>query len=186
MRCLPLLFFFGNDMSKNWELVQQSSNVTHGHERSHVAIWVYLRACAQVLDGMEKDDFLKELIAITEKDSITLGWSKKETKLVLELLRDIPKMTEEEIKNKGYVHFTLKNALWCYLRTSSYKSCLLKAVNLGEDADTIACVAGGLAALAYEESSIPKGWVRALALLDDIKALAVKVFEHSTLPKQND
>jgi len=32
---------------------------------------------------------------------------------------------------------------------SSYSECILKAVNLGEDTDTVAAVAGGLAGISY-------------------------------------
>lgn len=40
-------------------------------------------------------------------------------------------------------------ALWCLVRTSSYEECVLAAVNLGEDTDTTAAVAGALAGIAY-------------------------------------
>lgn len=42
----------------------------------------------------------------------------------------------------GYVLHTLQASLWCLLTTASYESCVLKAVNLGEDTDTTAAVAG--------------------------------------------
>ena len=53
---------------------------------------------------------------------------------------------------------TIEAVLWCLLNTSSYEECVLKAVNLGEDTDTIAAIAGGLAGLAYGFESIPEEW----------------------------
>lgn len=53
------------------------------------------------------------------------------------------------IKSSGYVVDTLEAAIWCLLNTDSYKYCVLKAVNLGEDTDTVAAVAGGLAGILY-------------------------------------
>jgi len=45
----------------------------------------------------------------------------------------------------------------------NYKDCLLKAVNLGEDTDTIAAIAGGLARLYYGSAMkiyLKNGWRR--------------------------
>ncbi len=44
---------------------------------------------------------------------------------------------------------SLEATLWCFLTTENYKDCVLKAVNLGWDTDTIACIAGSIAGLYY-------------------------------------
>jgi ADP-ribosylglycohydrolase len=49
------------------------------------------------------------------------------------------------------------------------------AVNLGEDTDSTAAVAGGLAGIAWGLDSIPAEWVDALARIEDICALAVRL-----------
>jgi ADP-ribosylglycohydrolase len=58
--------------------------------------------------------------------------------------------------------YTLEAVLWCLLNSASYKECVLKAVNLGEDTDTIAAIAGGLAGLYYGYKGIPKEWVEVI------------------------
>ena len=63
------------------------------------------------------------------------------------------------IQSSGYVVDTLEAAIWCLLNTNSIKDCLLKAVNLGDDMDTVAAVAGGLAGLYYGYEEIPKEWM---------------------------
>ena len=63
---------------------------------------------------------------------------------------------------------TLQAALWCLLTTSGYSECVLKAVNLGEDTDTTAAVAGSLAGLWYGMEQIPDAWLRQLAKQDQI------------------
>ena len=90
------------------------------------------------------------------------------------LLKDdytFAKLPEEKIKSSGYVVDTLEAALWCLLNTDNYKDCVLKAVNLGDDTDTVAAVAGGLAGMYYGVDSIPKEWLHQLARLDYIKGL---------------
>ncbi len=63
---------------------------------------------------------------------------------------------EDYIESSGYVVDTLEAAVWCLQNTNNYKDCVLKAVNLGEDTDNVAAVAGGLAGLHYGYDSIPK------------------------------
>lgn len=61
--------------------------------------------------------------------------------------------------------------VWCYATTDSYRDCVLKAVNLGSDADTTACVAGALAGTAYGIGSIPQEWrdaLRGADILEDV------------------
>jgi ADP-ribosylglycohydrolase len=80
-------------------------------------------------------------------------------------------LTRDEIKSTGYVVDTLEAALWCLMTTTDYKSCVLKAVNLGEDTDTVAAVAGGLAGALYGYDSIQKEWRDTLIKRDYIEEL---------------
>jgi ADP-ribosylglycohydrolase len=49
---------------------------------------------------------------------------------------------------------------------------VLKAVNLGDDTDTTACVTGGLAGILYGTEGIPIDWRNKLVKKDDIINLA--------------
>ena len=55
-----------------------------------------------------------------------------------------------------------KRASICSLRSSTYSQTVLDAINLGEDTDTTACVAGGMAGVLYGEDAIPKDWLARL------------------------
>ncbi len=76
--------------------------------------------------------------------------------------KDFAELPEHFIKSSGYVVDTLEAALWCLLNASSYKECVLKAVNLGEDTDTVAAVAGGLAAFIMVMKAFPKNGLTCL------------------------
>ena len=78
---------------------------------------------------------------------------------------------EDEIKSSGYVVDTLEASIWCLLNTNNYHDCVLKAVNLGEDTDTVAAVAGGLAGLYYGYENIPEEWVATIARREFIEDL---------------
>ena len=86
--------------------------------------------------------------------------------------RSVYELPADEIESSGYVVDTLEAALWCLANTNSYRECLLWAVNLGEDADTVAAVAGSLAGLYYGYDSIPHEW---LAGLKKNKEMIVRV-----------
>jgi ADP-ribosylglycohydrolase len=64
----------------------------------------------------------------------------------------------EAVKSDGYCEHTLEAALWCFLNTSSYADCVLAAVNLGDDTDTTAAVAGAIAGVYYGFGAIPPEW----------------------------
>lgn len=74
-------------------------------------------------------------------------------------LVDVP---EGEIGSGGYVLDTYRAALWCLVNTSSYRDCVLAAVNLGDDSDTTGAVAGGLAGIVYGYDAIPEEWLETL------------------------
>lgn len=62
----------------------------------------------------------------------------------------------------GYVVESFKAALHCVLTTSTFEDALVKAVNLGGDADTIGAIAGGLAGALYGKDRIPQRWLDCL------------------------
>ena len=52
---------------------------------------------------------------------------------------------------------------------------MLKAVNLGDDTDTVGAVAGGLAGLYYEMDALPKAWLAVIPKKEWIMELAEKM-----------
>ena len=91
------------------------------------------------------------------------------------LVSDIEREEESDIHAGGYVLNTIEASLWCLLNSSTYSEAVLKAVNLGGDADTTACVTGGLAGLLYGFDDIPKDWITTIARRDDIEDLCVRL-----------
>ena len=78
------------------------------------------------------------------------------------------------LKSGGYVVDTLEAAVWCLLNTDSYRDCVLSAANLGDDTDTVAAIAGGLAGALYGLNAIPKEWLSTLKRTDYIEELCEK------------
>ena len=186
MRILPLAFYlcssYGNNFADNDEafrIIHDVSSLTHAHKRSHIACGIYLSVAVSLFDAADlkseaysgirdakkwygcKDEYIDEL--------------KHYNRIFDDDFMDLPK---EAIKSGGYVVDTLESALWCLLNTDSYESCVLKAVNLGGDTDTVAAVAGGLAGICYGYEAIPQKWLGQIARLEYIKELCGKLYEH--------
>lgn len=131
MRMAPCAFYHLNDME-----IEQVSAITHAHEISMTACVRYVR----ILEGLLNCVPLHKAISDSG------------------LLFD-PTIPRTEVESDGFVLHTLNAALWCLTNTSSYRDCVLAAVNLGEDADTTASVAGALAGAVYGFDGIPTEWV---------------------------
>ncbi len=78
----------------------------------------------------------------------------------------------DEIRSSGYVIDSIEAAVWCLVTTDSFKECLLKAVNLGDDADTVGAIAGGLAGLYYGYENIPGEWLNVIKKREWIEKLS--------------
>lgn len=79
-----------------------------------------------------------------------------------DFMRGILHWSRDEVKSTGFVLDTLGASLWCALNSNSYDECVLKAVNLGDDTDTTASVAGTLAGTLYGYDTINKTWIEQL------------------------
>ncbi|MCW8087084.1 ADP-ribosylglycohydrolase family protein [Sabulicella glaciei] len=66
---------------------------------------------------------------------------------------------EQSISSSGYVVHTLEAALWSLDGAADFEEAVLRAVNLGDDADTVGAVTGQLAGALWGLSGIPRRWL---------------------------
>lgn len=71
--------------------------------------------------------------------------------------------SRSEISSSGYVVHSLEAALWCNARGASFREIVLLAANLGDDADTVAAIAGQLAGARFGIEGIPDEWLKKIA-----------------------
>jgi ADP-ribosylglycohydrolase len=150
------------------------SAITHGHPRSMLGCYLHCLVAARLLAGLAPkaayaaamDEAHSRLAAIPP----TMRAEAPAYGRVLD--GSLAEASASSVRGSGYVVHCLEAAVWCLLNTSDYRSCVLAAVNLGEDSDTTAAVAGGLAGLAYGRASVPEEWGSALARSSEIESLA--------------
>jgi ADP-ribosylglycohydrolase len=66
------------------------------------------------------------------------------------------------IQGSGYVVKSLEAALWAFAGAETFREAVLRAVNLGDDADTTGAVCGQLAGAHWGESGIPAEFLSGL------------------------
>jgi ADP-ribosylglycohydrolase len=87
------------------------------------------------------------------------------------------------IRGSGYVVASLEAALWAFHRSDDFRAGALRAVNLGDDADTTGAVYGQLAGAYYGDEGIPPAWRERLVQRSTIEELADGLYELAqTLP----
>lgn len=152
MRIAPLAFTGATDQQ-----IDEVSAITHAHEISKEAcvFFVHMLRGALANGSYGISDAFEDHMPNDER----LGF-----------LANIVTWPREDVRSTGYVLDTLGAALWCAWNTHSYRDCVLAAVNLGDDTDTTACVAGAFAGAIYGYDDIPKEWIGALRGKDVIDA----------------
>jgi ADP-ribosyl-[dinitrogen reductase] hydrolase len=78
--------------------------------------------------------------------------------------------------NTGWVVSTVLTSLHCLLTTQSYEGAVIKAVNGGDDADTVGAVTGELAGAFYGVEAIPPRWLNVLKDSEKMSYLASRLF----------
>lgn len=174
MRILPVCLYYydrqkAGDISVEEAIasIHEIAGLTHNHIRSNMCCGMYYFMVKNVLDGVVKNERsnLKSLLQAGMEDG--LQYYRRDAGNLSELshlnrlyrLSEFENVPEEQIKSSGYVVDSIEASIWCLLTTSSYNECMLKAVNLGEDTDTVAAIAGGLAGLYYGYEAIPEEWL---------------------------
>lgn len=85
----------------------------------------------------------------------------------------------------GYCIDALEAALWAVTGAHDFRAAVLRAANLGDDADTTAAIAGQLAGARWGASAIPAPWRDQLAMADRLASLAdalLRLDPHSAVP----
>lgn len=179
MRILPIAYYLQKrsnlTIEYQMEIVHNISGLTHRHPISLIGCGIYINIAIILLENKLS---LYEAVEYAIKAAIRFyenrAWKDVNAYLRLKDLSSFLKLTESEIRSNGYIVHTLEAALWCLLNTNTYAECVLKAVNLGDDTDTVGAVAGGLAGIYYGTDQIPKEWLTALAKKQYIEELCIK------------
>jgi ADP-ribosyl-[dinitrogen reductase] hydrolase len=162
MRLAPVPMFYYPDVATAIRHAAESSRTTHGAPECIDACRLLAGVVCRALSGASKEDVL-----FGENGSFH-----GELKITSIARGEYRAKSIGEIRGTGYVVQSLEAALWCFHHTETFEAAILKAANLGDDADTTAAICGQVAGAYYGESGIPKKWLDKLAMRQKITELA--------------
>jgi ADP-ribosylglycohydrolase len=175
MKILPASIWLSSlPESARFQAIAAYSSVTHGHPRSILGCWLHCLVAGALLRGDAPGEAYSSAMAEARSLLGSMPLPVRAESGIYGRVLDgkLPALPVSAIRGSGYVVHCLEASLWCLTTTSDFASCVLAAVNLGEDADTTGAVTGGLAGLAYGKGAIPAEWVATLAREAEIEALA--------------
>lgn len=161
MRILPIAYYCYykklND-DEIYNLVKDVSSFTHSHEISILGCFIYVLLAIELLSGEEKENAYSNVRKYDYTKYFNLDIIKYYDRL---LNNDISKLDVDSISSMGFVVDTLEAVIWCFMNNNSYDKCVIEAINLGNDSDTIGALVGSLSGIYYND--INNKW------LNDIK-----------------
>lgn len=167
MRLAPIPLYYLLSLEQTIHFAGESSRTTHGSEEAVESAKLFAVLIRMALLGHDKQEILFKNEYYS--NTATVNALAQGDYLVKE---------EKHIKGSGYVIESLEAALWCFARTDSFEQAVLKAVNLGDDADTTAAIVGQIAGAYYGVSAIPSSWLKKLYNVEFIRGLAVSFFSN--------
>lgn len=158
MRILPLVYYcFARKMMETeiYEIVKNVSSITHGHELSIMGCFIYVMYGMELLNNRNFVQAYEKIKGIKYNTYFKEDTIRRYERI---LKNDINEYELNEIKSTGFVVDTLEATLWVLLNTNSYNQSIIKAINLGNDTDTVGACVGGLAGIYYGLEKINQEW----------------------------
>lgn len=179
MRILPLIPYILNMKEEDrFKIIGEVSSLTHRHPRSILACISLCEFAIQYINSQSIEkayQAMQQTILQLLKKEMFIEEDIPFKRLVGLSCEEFKAIELKDIHSTEYVIDTLEASLWCIFNTTNYKDAVLKAVNLGDDANTVGAITGGLAGIIYGYDTIPSEWLEVLARKDDIIELANKL-----------
>lgn len=171
MRVLPLaLWHRGTDL----ELVNDAHRqclITHANITNQVCCALYCLVARRLLEGMDFNAALSH--SVQNIREIYADMSDYNEEFEFRLQPDEPDIWQGN--GSGYVIDSLRSAFMIMREAGCYEDAVKRAVSLGNDTDTIACILGGLAGIAFGYDSIPERWINTLRQKASVEELLSKL-----------
>ncbi len=164
MRLAPVVLFYSPDRERVQRYAVESSRTTHAAPEALDCARLLAHVVAGALGGASKHEVL---------DASTLRLASPAVAALA--AGSYLRKSEGEIAGTGYAVASLEAALWCFHQTDCFEGAVLRAVNLGDDADTTAAIVGQIAGAYYGMDSIPAAWRERLYMGAEIVQLAYRL-----------
>ncbi len=130
------------------EIVLAQGQLTHPHPAASWGAWLGVSMMISALEGDNPFETLAdELEAMPDdvappfRDNLRPDWQPTKGRI-----------------NNGSVWGCLADAVWAVRNSTTFEETVTRAIDLGDDTDTVACVAGAIAGAIYGIQAIPSRW----------------------------
>ena len=165
MRLAPAAVAAKGEAAKASELARAQSRVTHAASECLDAAEALARVLTAGIEGRGHDALQAGIDAKAESPKVRVvaagSWRGK---------------ARNDIRSSGYVVDTLEAAFWAVAESRNFEEAVLKAVNLGDDADSVGAVTGQIAGAIWGYSGIPETWTRRLAWNEKLIAIVDRLW----------
>lgn len=167
MRLAAVPIRWHRDLAEAAERSGASSRTTHSADRPVDACQVYGAMIAALIQGMGIDEVL-------DPGFWTFGPLDPRVEAVAR--GSWRSLEPPAIRGTGYVVDALQAAIWAVAGAHDFRDAILRAANLGDDADTTAAIAGQLAGVRWGAAAIPASWRNAITYGERIMAIAGRLY----------
>lgn len=169
-RLLPLVLRFPRESDSTLTMyAQRVTQLTHRHLRVQIGCGYFSVLVKALLDGESPHGAYRRANLFARASYDHPRYAEERGHFARLFEGRIDQLHRDVVPSTGQIVQTLEAAIWSFLTTQSYEDAVLRAVNLGGDTDSIACIAGGLAGLCYGVSDIPERWRTAIARAEDLE-----------------
>ncbi len=172
MRLAPIPLRFGESATVAIEMAGASSRTTHAAATAVDACRYYAGLIVGALQGASRDELLSPFYRPEGR------WhaGDLEPEIGEVAAGSFRHRSPPIIRGTGFVVRSMEAALWAFAHSDSFKEGCLKAVNLGDDADTTGAVFGQLGGAFWGMTGIPDEWLEKLWMCEEIIELADSLY----------
>ncbi len=153
MRTLPVGIAY-RDPETIYRQAVDIARMTHWDIRAGLTCAIYSIAVQNILTGEEN-----EYVALSSAGR-TIRRIDTEHEEELKEILGAPIMRDgSNLRPTGYTVDSFHCAVWAFITSKDFEDAVVRAVNLGGDADTIGAIAGGLAGAYWGYEAIPDRWL---------------------------
>jgi ADP-ribosyl-[dinitrogen reductase] hydrolase len=165
-------YFYSDQPVEAVSRAADSSRTTHGAAECVDACRYMAGLLIGALQGASKSHLLGDLF-----EPMTGIWKEKPLAPAIQDVASGSFRAKQPpaIQGSGYVVRSLEAALWAFYHSHSFEDAVLRAVNLGDDADTTGAICGQIAGAYYGVEGIPARWRSVIRHRDLIETFAVKL-----------
>jgi len=179
MRIAPVGLFYHDDFGELRRAVEAACKPTHNHPLAVEGALIEAASIALALrmePGGRADpgDFIEQLLGLASSEVY-----RGKLALIPGLIESDPprRLVVRKLGHSVEAHNSVPTAVYCYLLEQDPIKSIRRAIWIGGDRDTIACMAGAIAGAHRGAGSLPREYLDRLENADRIRWLAERLYE---------